>query len=117
MQIVYNLPPFLKHPFNFIKSCFSKKIQDRFVFIDDSKEFPGIQKNNLPKEYGGTTLTINDMVDMWKSELYSAESKRIFDLNSKNEANMKLMAKNKEFNGKADMSEEVYGSFRNLEVD
>lgn len=78
-----------------------------------NSSFPDIPEENLPKEYGGTVLTINEMVELWKIELNSEKSTRIIELNSKIEFNTELLAQNMQENN----SKELYGSFRKLEVD
>lgn len=78
-----------------------------------NSNFPDIPEENLPKEYGGTVLTINEMVELWKIELNSEKSTRIMELNSKIELNTELLVQNMQENN----SKELYGSFRKLEVD
>lgn len=105
--ILYNFPSVLEKPFKLVASVLSSKLRGRIEFVSKSDLIPGIERDNLPKEMGGTELTTQEMLDLWKKEL---ERNKLTE----------TLGKMNRFEYKKQLQEdfeEMNGSFRKLEVD
>lgn len=99
-----NLPSFAVTLTDFGKSLVSAKLRERAHFYKDSDSvFQHVDRKILPKEYGGSETTIQEMMDNFE-----------VILNSKKE---KLLENDRQSINLASVTDQTIGSFRKLEID
>lgn len=105
--IFLNVPGFAVALLDFAKTLISSKLKERAQFFKDSESvFKYVDKKILPKEYGGSDLTIQDMMNNFRS-INDCHKQKLFE-SDRQRINLAMVK------GQAD---EAIGSFRKLEID
>lgn len=128
LGVGYNIPSSMKFGVDFALSFLSTKLRSRVRQITDLASCPEIERPDLPKELGGSSMTIPEMIAQWKEELQKEDVRKLVQLNDEMRANTNLFSKREmsgEFSAKDDQQalidqwgmESVKGSFRKMEVD
>lgn len=79
---VVNVPLSLKRLSNIILSFLSHKLRSRIRIYSNFDQFTAIDKDNLPKEYGGK-VPIKEMAALWKQEMLLYHKLRLDYVNMK----------------------------------
>ncbi|KRT78512.1 CRAL-TRIO domain containing protein [Oryctes borbonicus] len=110
-----NMPSFFDSLFQLVKSFLKEKLQKRIVFhtSDDMESiYKYVPREILPKEYGGTDGTLQELTDYWK--------KKVEDYRDWFLEDMKYKSIESRRPGKPKTGDEIFGiegSFRKLNVD
>ncbi|CAO1428131.1 unnamed protein product [Diamesa hyperborea] len=79
---VVNVPLSLKRLSNIVLSFLSHKLRSRIRIYSNFDQFTAIDKDNLPKEYGGK-VPIKEMAALWKQEMLLYHKLRLDYVNMK----------------------------------
>lgn len=110
-----NMPSFFDSLFQLFKSFLKEKLQKRIMFhtSDDMESiYQYVPREILPKEYGGTDGTLQELTDYWKKKVEDYRDWFLEDMKYKSIESRRL--------GKPKTGDEIFGiegSFRKLNVD
>ncbi|GBP82183.1 Alpha-tocopherol transfer protein [Eumeta japonica] len=108
---ILNAPPSVQSIVNLLKQFMKPKIMDRIIIhasVDELYEY--VEKDYLPKDYGGKHKSMYELAEEWKSEFKKEEMRKYF-----NDAAYKKSDENKRPGGK--IIDPLAGSFKKLDLD